>query len=39
VVSLDDKTDIMNNLLQGDSTRIVAILGMPDQNVPADVMA
>jgi hypothetical protein len=39
VVLLDDKTDITNNLLQGDSTRIVAILDVHDQNVPADVMA
>jgi hypothetical protein len=39
VVSLDGKTDVTNNLLQGDSIRIVTILGMYDQNVLADVMA
>ena len=39
MVSLDNKIDIKNDLLQGDSARIVAILGMRDQSVPADVVA
>ena len=39
MISPDDKTDITNNLIQGNSTRMVAILGMHDQNVLADVTA